>query len=597
MLDHGIEGHAGARPIVGQRDAFAHLGRQALAQRSGLRRPDGMAAQRQYGGQLGQAVGVGRCADARHQAQHRLTRLHLVEVGLAGGAGQGDPAGGRALGGGLVADGGQLSQALAASPGAQGGQRGCGSVTRRKHGRQHGRRHGGRAAQGQLGERAAARQRQARGLHRPLGQQAQQVQRPARLGPGARQALATKGLHPHHRADDVAVDVDIAGLGGRHHLGHGLVDAGVHTLGQAVAGAVDLLQGLCQLLAGIAQHMQHRAEDLALQVADLVDLDQGRCDKVAPAGIGRQRPAPDAAPFGLQRRHMALNSGLGLGIDHRADVGSQRARVTHPQLLQRALQQPDQPVGHLVLHAQQAQRRAALAGAVEGRRHDVGGGLLGQRRAVDDHRVLAAGLGDQRYHLASGRQAPGQRGLDQARHLGGPGEQHAVDALVAHQRRAHGLAAAGQQLQRCAWHTGGMQRLHRSGGDQRGLLGRLGEHHVAGGQRCGHLPGEDRQREVPWADAQHRAERAVAAVVEIAPHFGGVVAQEVHRLAHLGHRIGAGLAGLAQQQWQQALGVGLQPISGGFQQRGACRWRGGGPGRRGLAGGPQRRLHLGRASL
>ena len=53
-------------------------------------------------------------------------------------------------------------------------------------------------------------------------------------------------------------------------------------------------------------------------------------------------------------------------------------------------------IGHLVLQEQDAQRRTALAGAVEGRRDDILHDLLGQRRKIDDHRVQAAGLGDQR---------------------------------------------------------------------------------------------------------------------------------------------------------------------------------------------------------
>ena len=76
--------------------------------------------------------------------------------------------------------------------------------------------------------------------------------------------------------------------------------------------------------------------------------------------------------------------------------------------------------------------------------------------------------------------------------------------------RAHRLAAAGQQLQRAARHAGRLQHAHRLGGDQRRLLGRLGQHRVAGGQRRGHLAGEDGQREVPRADAHHRAQRPVA---------------------------------------------------------------------------------------
>ena len=39
-----------------------------------------------------------------------------------------------------------------------------------------------------------------------------QVVRATGLGTGTRQAFATKGLHPHHRANHVAVDIDVAPL-------------------------------------------------------------------------------------------------------------------------------------------------------------------------------------------------------------------------------------------------------------------------------------------------------------------------------------------------------------------------------------------------
>ena len=46
-----------------------------------------------------------------------------------------------------------------------------------------------------------------------------------------------------------------------------------------------------------------------------------------------------------------------------------------------------------------------------------------------------------------------------------------------------------------------VQDFHRARGDQRRLLRRLGDDAVAGRQCGGHLPGEDRQREIPRADA------------------------------------------------------------------------------------------------
>ena len=51
---------------------------------------------------------------------------------------------------------------------------------------------------------------------RALGREARQIVRAAGLGAGARQALAAERLHADHGADDVAVDVDVAGARALH---------------------------------------------------------------------------------------------------------------------------------------------------------------------------------------------------------------------------------------------------------------------------------------------------------------------------------------------------------------------------------------------
>ena len=82
-----------------------------------------------------------------------------------------------------------------------------------------------------------------RGVHRDglLRAKAVQIVRPNRLGAGATQAFAAKRLHPHHRTNLVAVDVDIAHVRrARQRLG-AAVDAGLDTDGQAVAQRVDLV--------------------------------------------------------------------------------------------------------------------------------------------------------------------------------------------------------------------------------------------------------------------------------------------------------------------------------------------------------------------
>ncbi len=101
-----------------------------------------------------------------------------------------------------------------------------------------------------------------------------------------------------------------------------------------------------------------------------------------------------------------------------------------------------------------------------------------------------------------------------------------------------------------------MQDAHGFGGDQRGFLGRLGDDAVAGHQRSGDLAHEDGQREIPRADAQHRAERVVGDVERLAGLIG-IVAQEIHRFAHFGNGVGGRFAGLADDQPHQQRHLGF----------------------------------------
>ena len=86
-------------------------------------------------------------------------------------------------------------------------------------------------------------------------------------------------------------------------------------------------------------------------------------------------------------------------------MASRRGSPT-AQLAHRALEHREHLGRDVVLNAEDAQRRAALAGAVEGGGERVGDDLLGERRAVDDHRVLAAGLGDQHRIVVALRELP-----------------------------------------------------------------------------------------------------------------------------------------------------------------------------------------------
>ena len=369
MAQHRVKLRRGLGPVLGQGDVLAHRRGQPLLQGAGLRRPHGLAAHGQHGGQLRQQISV--LGGAFGQTQHRLTRPHRVQIGFAGGPGQAHPGADRRLGGGLVALRRQQAQATLPRPVTQRGQRQC--RTRVGVGLHQ-------AAQRHTRCHAVAGDGQAGRLHRALGQQPHQVQRPTGLGPRARQAFAAKGLDADHRAHDVAIDIDVAGPRRVHHLGHRLVDPGVDPQRQAVAGGVDVGQHLRQLLTPVAQHMQHRPEHLAIELGHCGNFNQRGRHKTALCGQRRaQFSAPDLAALPLHGVHMTLDGGQCFGVDHRAHIGGQSAGVADAQLRHCALQHGDQAVGHIVLHTQQPQRRTPLAGAVKGRGHDVGHRLLGQR--------------------------------------------------------------------------------------------------------------------------------------------------------------------------------------------------------------------------
>ena len=147
-------------------------------------------------------------------------------------------------------------------------------------------------------------------------------------------------------------------------------------------------------------------------------------------------------------------------------------------------------------------------------------------------RILPAGFGDQRHGLPSDPSRPAScRWISRATSV--------EPVNITPRTRASATSARadapspGSSCSASARHA----RLDAaartaSRGDQRGFLGRLGEHGIAGRQRGGDLAGEDRQRKIPRADAGHRPERAVRRIVERSRGLRGVIAQEIHRLAH-----------------------------------------------------------------
>ena len=146
-----------------------------------------------------------------------------------------------------------------------------------------------------------------------------------------------------------------------------------------------------------AHDMQDRAEHFLLQIGGALKFDDGRRHEQP---VRRQRvvagPSDSArclACLPIQPSSRSFDS----CVDHRTDMGRRIARIAEHQFARRARDHLEDTVGDILLHAEQPQRRAALAGGAEHRADHVVGHLLGQRGGIDDHRVDAAGLGDERH--------------------------------------------------------------------------------------------------------------------------------------------------------------------------------------------------------
>ncbi len=240
-------------------------------------------------------------------------------------------------------------------------------------------------------------------------------------------------------------------------------------------------------------------------------------------------------------------------VDDRAHVRLQLPRIADDELLHVAEQQPQHLVRRLLLQAEHTQRGATLAGAVVRRLQCVANHLLRQGRVVHDHRVDAAGFGYQRRESTV---ALRERCIDCAGGRDGAGERDAGDAPIGKQCGADFFAVAGQELERRAGYACTRKKTHGVRPNERALLGRFCDSGVARRQRRGDLPGEDREREVPRADAHENAASRQPELVVLARGSGqrlgvvhdplalrGVVPQEIDGFANLGQAVADGTAG------------------------------------------------------
>ena len=112
-----------------------------------------------------------------------------------------------------------------------------------------------------------------------------------------------------------------------------------------------------------------------------VDLEGGgRDDRCRARQLGGSGRSSELAPLALHAQLVGFERGLGVLVDHRADVGRVVERIADVELVAWRRRSMSIVLGDVLLHEQHAQRRAALAGAVEGGAQHIAHHLLGQRR-------------------------------------------------------------------------------------------------------------------------------------------------------------------------------------------------------------------------
>ncbi len=122
------------------------------------------------------------------------------------------------------------------------------------------------------------------GNHTFLGEAVQRG-RAAGFRAGAGEAAAAEGLHAHHGADLVAVDIGVADAQARGDALLGGLDAGVDAECQAVAGGVDRIEQVIEAVGAETRDVQDGAEDFPLQGAGIGEGERAGGDEGAVCAV------------------------------------------------------------------------------------------------------------------------------------------------------------------------------------------------------------------------------------------------------------------------------------------------------------------------
>ena len=218
-----------------------------------------------------------------------------------------------------------------------------------------------------------------------------------------------------------------------------VVDARMDAQRQAVAGGVDRVDHLCRARRAFQRTTCSAGPKTSrLQRVERIDLPRASARRSCRA---RSRPASSVAcaislRFAAHAHGVLVERAQRVGVDHRADVGRQQARIADLELRHRAGEHRDRPCRRC-RPARTARARPSSAGPADVNAEAIAS-LTSCSGSADESAISAFWPPVSAISTPIARIARGERAVDRARGVGGAGEGDAGDARIARQRGADG---------------------------------------------------------------------------------------------------------------------------------------------------------------
>ena len=332
-------------------------------------------------------------------------------------------------------------------------------------------------------------------------------------------------MRSDHGAGALAIEVEVADVEAAFGVGDLAFVAGVHGARESVFGVVG--DGECIVPVAGFDHREHRAEDFLLRDLRLRgDVGHHRgLDEIAWSRCGA--PTGHHTTLALAGFDVLEDLGARLLVHHRSHVVGAIGRRTDGEA--------PGALGDLVHHGVvdrgiddgAGARRTLLPLESERRSDDAVGRFVEVGVGSDHDRILAPHLGDDALDPDLSGLGAGGAFIDAEADFLRTGEGHEAGLRMLDQTVADACPGAGDEVQDSGWDSDFAQERHDLGRDAGRIARRLEHHRVAGHDRGGRHPHQNRIGKIPRRDDDPDAERHVHHLVVLVRHrrdrlLGGV---------------------------------------------------------------------------